>query len=110
MTTHVSRERREQVAKAILNTQQTWGRADQVWEAARPDHHANALKYADAAIAALLPDAEQFMDLLDDLMCLATEYGSAAPSSERERWAAREVSEARDALIALVYGEKEERE
>lgn len=46
-------ERIEVVAKAILNTQQTWGKRDQVWNAARPDHRANALKCAKAALKAI---------------------------------------------------------
>lgn len=95
----VSAARREQVIDALI------------W-----NHHMSEdgdipfVAMADAAIAALLPDAEQFMDLLDDLMYSATEYGHAAPNSERERRASRKTVEARDALIALVYGEKEERE
>ena len=93
----VSAARREQVAERISCYSEDY---DQWPTQDRED-------VASEIIAALLPDAEQFMELLDDLTYSATEYGHAAPSSERERRASRKTVEARDALIALVYGEEE---
>ncbi len=94
MTT-TSRERREAVAKAITDAR---------LRIAGNDTRNMALVLADAACATCLPDRVQFLGLLDDLVCSATEYGNATPNSEREARAAYEASEARDALITLVYG------
>ena len=91
MTTHVSRERREAVAAAL--SLPTYSMT-----------YDESLFLADAAIQTMLPDRVQFLGLLDDLVCSATEYGNATPNSEREARAAYEASEARDALIALVFG------
>lgn len=107
MTTHVSRERREAVAENIWqNAGNGWfARAHPEGFAGRPESIRDIyLGYADAALAAALPDRAAFTGLLDDLVCSATEYGNATPNSEREARASYEASEARDALIALIYG------
>ena len=92
MTT-TSRERREAVIDALV-----------LQHHVSEDGDISFVAMADAALAAALPDRVQFLGLLDDLVCSATEYGNATPNSEREARAAYEASEARDALIALVYG------
>ena len=102
-TPQVSAARREQVARALcalIDLDFDDEDTDCEW----------CLKDTDAFLSVVLPDVDQFMELLDDLMYSATVYGHAAPNSAHERWAARKTGKARDALIALVYGEQEERE